>query len=336
MNKNMQLPFARYQIGKVYRDAPVRKGRYREFTQCDADIVGTDSLLADATCIQLALSIYKELGLDVVIKINNRKFLNALLLSYGIDEKKAPTVLTTLDKLEKIGRDAVLAELEEKGVAKRQELLDDVTREGTTEEKIEYFRNRQCDGAGIDELYELFSYLPQESVEFDPTIARGLGYYTGTVFEVIDATGGIDSSIGAGGRYDNLIDEYLKAAGIASNRKYPGVGFSFGLDRMVAVLQAMKKDKVTSPTQLLLVSMDTKELTMQVAMMLRRSGVATAVDMTGKKLSKVFAVADEQKIPFVGVIGENEKERNTITLKNLETGEQKELSVQEVITTVKQ
>ena len=152
----------------------------------------------------------------------------------------------------------------------------------------------------------------------------------------MDPTGNLDSSIGAGGRYDNLIDEYLQAANIKTNRTHPGVGISFGLDRMVDVMKELKDiPERTTPTQVLLVPMQTTQLCMRLANILRKSGVATAVDMSGKKLGKIFAAADTAGIPFVGVVGEDEAERNMIMLKNLKTGEQEQQTIQQVITTVK-
>lgn len=324
MNRTIPLPFSRYQIGKVYRDAPVKKGRYREFTQCDADIVGTDSVIADATCINLALAVFNDLGLDVKIKVNNRKFLNTLLTSYGVTN--ITSVLTTIDKMDKIGKKGVLAELENKNTPNCQAIIDDLTREGSIREKLDYFAKHD-----VEDLEALFKLINNKSVEFDPTITRGLGYYTGTVFEVVDASGALSSSICAGGRYDRLINEYLEAAAISTNRLFPSVGISFGLDRMVVVLHQLKNETPVSSVNVLLISKNEDIAVMRYADTLRKAGISTAIDMSGKKIGKIFSQANENNVPFVGVVGEDEVAKNILTLKNLVTGEQEELSVEQTI-----
>lgn len=324
MNRTMALPFSRYQIGTVYRDAPVRKGRYREFTQCDADIVGSDSLLAEVTCIQLALAVYKELGMDVCIRVNNRQFLNDLLSFYGVED--IPSVLIIIDKFDKIGQEGVLKLLQERSVARAQEIVDALFQGSTQDDRFTFFENLGMEQTGLFQLKTLLSFFSEKEVTFQPYIARGLGYYTGTVFEV--DTPALDSSIAAGGRYDNLINDYLDAAGISSPRRYPSVGISFGLDRMVDVLQAQGfSSQNIAATRILLVSLDQDKTTINYAQELRAKNIPTAIDMSGKKLGKIFQYADQQGIPFVGVIGEEEVSSSTVSLKELSSGEQESLSL---------
>ncbi|MCA9478399.1 MAG: histidine--tRNA ligase [Nanoarchaeota archaeon] len=327
MNGSLKMPFKRYQIGKVFRDAPVRKGRYREFTQVDVDIIGAKEMAADATCIAIALDVFNALGIRTEIRINNRKFLSSLLASYGIDEKKRDSVLVTIDKLDKIGRDGVLKELEEKGIAERNSLLDDLIRTGTNEEKLDYFMNKQCNGEGIDELKEVLSYVDDGSVVFEPSLARGLAYYTGTVFEVYAKE--LDSAITGGGRYDDLIGSYLDG-----KKDYPAVGISFGLDRLVDVMKSLNDAEMSTQTKLLIVPLNTVKESFSIASRFRKAGINTDIDLMKRGPSKNLNNANQQGIPYVAIIGEDEVKENLITLKDLKSGEEKKLSVEDAIKTI--
>lgn len=334
MNRTLKMPFKRYQFGKVYRDAPIKFGRYREFTQCDVDIVGSKSMVADATCINIAVDAYKELGIDVKIKVNNRKFLTALLISQGIQEERSIEVMMSLDKLDKQTRDEVLKEVGEKGfdVDSVGKVIDLINMGGTNEEKLGFFRNMLKDNEGLNELEEVFNLTNNPSVIFTPSLARGLGYYTGTVFEVFDASGTLDSSIGGGGRYDDLIGEYLEGI-----RDFPAVGFSFGLDRIVDVLKKLDKALIKkSRTKVFICPIQTEKECFEIATKLRSAGIETDMDMMSRGISKNLAYANDFGIPYVLIIGENELKEDKVMLKDLEKGEGSLVSIEEAIKVISQ
>ena len=334
MNRTLKLPFKRYQFGKVYRDAPIKEGRFREFTQCDVDIVGTNDMIADATCIAIMREAYTELGIPVKININNRKFLVSLLTSNGIPEEKMEAAIMSIDKLDKNGRDGVLAEVKEKGIDEDSvsKVIDLMSLQGSNKEKLEFFSNMLKANEGLAELKEVLSYFPDaQDVVFTPTLARGLSYYTGTVFEVMDATGKLGSSIGGGGRYNKLIGSYL-----ATEREYPAVGFSFGLDRIVVVLRklAQVKEQKTR-TQVFVIPLQTKKESFAIAQKLREAGINADIDMKGRGLSKNLTYANDFGIPYVLIVGENELQKNKLMLKDLESGESSLLDISEVISKIK-
>ncbi|MGM5481670.1 MAG: histidine--tRNA ligase [Nanobdellota archaeon] len=336
MNRTMKMPFKRYQIGKVYRDAPVKFGRYREFTQCDVDIVGSKDMLSDATCIMIAKDSYKAFGIDVKIMVNNRNFLIGLMEANDIPAQKADSLIMTIDKLDKIGVDGVLDEAREKGFDEDtvKKLIDLISMKGTTAEKISFFKNMLPENEGLNELEELFSYFKgqEDIIEFTPTLARGLSYYTGTVYEVYDKEGKLDSSIGAGGRYDKMISDYLD-----SEREYPAVGISFGLDRILDVLKKLgKAEEKKTRTKLFIVPLGTKQECFGMAEQFRQAGINTDIDMMGRGPSKNFKNADQQGILYVAIVGEDELAENVISLKELATGKEEKLSVEKAIQKLKE
>ncbi|MFW5865912.1 MAG: histidine--tRNA ligase [Nanoarchaeota archaeon] len=334
MNKNLKLPFKRYQIGKVYRDAPVRAGRYREFTQCDVDIVGTEDMLAEATCISIAIDAYKSVGIDVKIQVNNRSFLTSIIQSNNIPAQKTDSLIMTLDKLDKIGVDGVIKESSEKGLEEDvvSKIIDLISVKGSNAEKLSFFRNMLSNNEGLQELEDLFSYFNNEDpIEFTPTLARGLGYYTGTVFEVVDMHGRLDSSIGAGGRYDNMIGNYLE-----SEQDFPAVGISFGLDRIVDVLKKLKRtnEKITR-TKLFIVPINTKKESFAIAQRFRKAGINTDIDMKGRGPSKNFKQANKEGIPYVGVVGEDELAQDSITIKEMASGKESRTDIEKAISLIR-
>lgn len=334
MNRTIKLPFKRYQFGKVYRDAPIKEGRYREFTQCDVDIIGASDMIADATCIAIAKEAYQNLGVPVKIQVNNRKFLVSLLEFNGIPEDKVETAIMSIDKLDKYDKETVLKETTEKGIDEDtvSKVIDLINLQGSNEEKLVFFENMLSDNEGLSELREVFSYFPDdEAVVFSPTLARGLSYYTGTVFEVVDATGQLDSSIGAGGRFDELIGNYLES-GVC----YPAVGFSFGLDRIVYVLKKLGKiSGQKTRVQAFVIPLQTLKESFAIAQQLRKTGVPVDIDMMGRGLSKNLSYANDLCIPYALIIGENELKEGNITLKDLKTGENVLLSFDEVVARIR-
>ena len=336
--RSLKMPFKRYQFGKVYRDAPIRAGRYREFTQCDVDIVGSKDVLSDVTCIKIAIDAYKELGLDVVIQVNNRKFLTSLITANGIEESKVESLMMSVDKLDKLGRSGVVKDASTKGFNEDfvNKIIDLLSMSGTNEEKLDLFSNMLPNDEGLLNLKDLISYFSDEQISFTPTLARGLGYYTGTVFEVYAKGNENIGAIGGGGRYDNLINGYLESAGINTDKKYPSVGISFGLDRMVDVLKKLGKLKtVKSRTKVLVVSMNTKKYSFEIVSKLRDNGINADVDLMNRNLKKNLSFANDYGIPFVIIVGENEESVGKVTLKDLSSGENRLLSLDEVIILLK-
>jgi len=334
MNSRLKLPFKRYQIGKVYRDAPIKFGRYREFTQCDVDIVGSKDMLSDVTCINIAIDVYRAFDLDVVIKVNNRKFLTSLITSNGIDSSKVESLMMSIDKLDKIDRDGVVKEASEKGFDGDtvNKIIDLLSMQGNNKDKLALLSNMLPTDEGLKELKEVISYFDDSQITFTPTLARGLGYYTGTVFEVYVKNNEDVGAVGAGGRYDNLINSYLKSAGKKTDKNYPAVGISFGLDRIVDVLKKMNKaETLKSRTQVFIVPLDTKKESFKIANKLRDAGINVDIDLMGRNLKKNLSFASDYNIPYVMIIGENELKSNKVTLKTLETRENQLLTVQEVI-----
>ena len=236
MNPQLKLPFKRYQIGKVFRDGPIKASRYREFNQCDCDVVGTKSLVAEAECVELFLKSFKELGLSVVVKINNRKVLDSVMGVLNIKASLRDKVLLVIDKLGKKSVKEVEEEVVGLGVQRKavKKLFKVFTVNGTNVQKLKYIEGVVGKGdEGVEELRVLLKLCSSKNVEFVPSLARGLSYYTGTIFEVFLKDGSIRSSIGSGGRYDQMIGNLM-----GSKKEYPAVGCSFGLDVVVDALKS--------------------------------------------------------------------------------------------------
>jgi histidyl-tRNA synthetase len=338
--ESIQFPFKRYQIQPVWRADRPQKGRYREFYQCDVDIVGSDSLLNEVELIQIIDEGFKRLGVRTLIKINNRKILSGIAEIIG-EPEKIVDITVAIDKLDKIGLENVIKELKERGISdeaivKLQPLFE---LSGSNSEKLEklktWLASSEIGLKGVEELQTVFDYinkLPVSTpVELDLTLARGLNYYTGAIFEVkaLDVEIG---SICGGGRYDNL-------TGIFGLPGVSGVGISFGADRIFDVLNQLNAYPESSldSTQLLFVNFGEKEqiYCLPLVQKFREQGVKTEIFPDSAKMKKQMGYADAKKIPFVAMIGEEEMNTNLISLKNMQTGEQIKVSLEEAITLVK-
>lgn len=339
MNQNdIQFPFKRYQIQPVWRADRPQRGRYREFYQCDADVVGTHSLLCEQELMQMAHEVLVGLGIvQFSIKINNRKILTGITEVIG-ELGKESVICTAIDKLDKIGKEGVEKELLERGIsgsaiAKLHPILEV---KGTNREKLNtllaVLDASETGKKGIEELTKVFDYLeitqPNHRLEFDPALARGLSYYTGAIFE-IKALGVQMGSISGGGRYDNL-------TGVFGLPNVSGVGISFGIDRIYDVMDELGlfPEQQTFATQLLLLPMEESAVTMALnaASLLRKVDVYTEVyPEFGAKMKKSMGYADARKIPFVGIIGADEVRENLVSLKNMITGEQQKLSTGQLV-----
>ncbi len=347
MNRNdVTFPFKRYQIQPVWRADRPQKGRYREFYQCDADVVGTDSLICEAEIILMINEVFQQLGIkDYTIKINNRKILSAIgeLIDAGDRESD---LFVAIDKLDKIGEEKVLEELSTKGFTSSalNTLRDILNLSGTTEEMLssldDVIGNTEIGRKGIQELQETFNLLAhysgsakleEQNISLDVTLARGLSYYTGAIFEVKVNNVQI-GSVSGGGRYDNL-------TGLFGLPDVSGVGFSFGVDRIYDVMSELNlfpADNLIS-TQLLIANFDehSQNYSLPLLTKLRANGINSEIYPESAKLKKQMNYADRKNIPYVLLIGSNEIETGNLTLKIMSTGEQVSESIETIIDRIK-
>ena len=332
----LQLPFKRYQIQPVWRADRPQKGRYREFYQCDADVVGSDSLLNEVELMQIIDTVFTRFGIRVQIKINNRKILTGIAETIGAGDKIVD-ITVAIDKFDKIGLEGVNKELEKCGLSTEamNKLQPIITLSGTNDEKIDIIaqvlKDSEAGQKGIEETKFILDTLKDchlnNEVELDLTLARGLNYYTGAIFEVkaLDVQIG---SITGGGRYDNL-------TGIFGMPGLSGVGFSFGADRIFDVLNALDlyPKETVSATQLLFINFGGCEMNycLPIARRCREAGIKTEIFPDSVKMKKQMSYANAKNIPFVVLAGENEMAQNKLTLKDMQTGEQLLLSPEELI-----
>ncbi|WP_299339675.1 histidine--tRNA ligase [Prevotella sp.] len=336
----IQLPFKRYQIQPVWRADRPQKGRYREFYQCDADIVGSNSLLNEVELVQIMDTVFQRLGIRVQIKINNRKLLSGIAEIVG-EADKIVDITVAIDKLDKIGLDKVNEELRADGISEEAiaKLQPVITLSGTNEEKLQTMENflsaSEIGMKGIEELRFILGACDKVELEnelqLDLTLARGLNYYTGAIFEVkaLDTPMG---SITGGGRYDNL-------TGIFGMPGISGVGISFGADRIYDVLNTLDlyPKEITTNTQLLFINFGDKEAEycMPIVSKSRANGIRTELFPDAAKMKKQMSYANANNIPFVALAGDDEIQKGVVTLKNMETGEQKQVTAEEMISIVK-
>lgn len=321
MNPTLPMPFKRYEIGKVFRDGPIKAGRFREFTQCDVDIVGVDSQAAEAELMMMALDAFEKLEQDVVIQYNNRKLLVGLLGVFGVDADVQSRVILILDKIEKVGHDAVLAELTELGlqlaVVKQIAYFLQDDRKNT----LAYFGqyDEPLIQEGVAEMEELEHYLNKLGITknclFNPLLARGLEIYTGTIYEMFVRDGRITSSIGSGGRYDNAIGGLLEGT-----EKFATVGISFGLDVIFTAMMLDEQKNQETLIDIYIIPINTTVESLVLAKALRKD-YRVEVELSGKKLRKAMDKANRENIPFVIVLGQEEVTQNHYMLKNMQTGE---------------
>ena len=328
---NLSFPFRRYQIGKVYRGEKTQKGRFREFYQCDIDIIGDGELgiVNDAEIPSVIYNLISDLGFnDFTICINNRKVLNGLFREVN-QEQNAVDIMRTIDKLAKIGKEKVIEELKEIGVDDQaiERILTFIEIDGTTDEKISKLENlgilNEMFTQGLEELKQVVKYIrifgvPDTHFKIDLTIARGLDYYTGTVYETFLNDYKELGSVCSGGRYENLAEYY-------TDKKLPGVGISIGLTRLfykLNELQLIKTDKYSMSDILIIPMAEDMTKSIELASDLRKEGINTEVYLNDKKLKAKFKYADKLKIPYVVVIGEDEISSNTVKVKNMKTGEE--------------
>lgn len=333
---NLSFPFRRYQIGKVYRGEKAQKGRFREFYQCDIDIIGDGELgiINDAEIPSVIYQLIKELGFDdFTIRINNRKILNGLFEE--IDQKEnSVAIMRIIDKIDKIGKEAVKEELQTLGVADKSidQIINFITITGTNDEKLQSLQNlgiaNEMFQTGLAELTEVVKYIrvfgvPDTNFSVDLTIARGLDYYTGTVYETFLNNYRELGSVCSGGRYENLAEYY-------TDKKLPGVGISIGLTRLfykLNELELIKAEKHSMADILIVPMTENMDKPIELASNLRKLDINTEVYLNDKKLKAKMKYADKLKIPYVLVIGDDEITNNQVKVKNMETGEETTVSL---------
>ncbi|MGG0240078.1 histidine--tRNA ligase [Bacillus rhizoplanae] len=321
MNPEIRLPFKRYEIGKVFRNGPIKQGRFREFVQCDVDIVGVESVIAEAELMVMALDIFNKLNLDVTIQYNNRKLLTGILQAIQMPESQIQDVILSVDKLEKIGIEGVRNDLINRGL--QSETIDILckTLETCISMQLSEFDKTFSDPLikeGVTELQELEQYLIALGVEsntvFSPFLARGLTMYTGTIYEIFLTDGSITSSIGSGGRYDDIISAFR-----SDNKPYPTVGISFGLDVIYTAL--LQKELASPSVDVFIIPLETQAECLKIAHMLRTNeNLKIELELTNRKLKRALNYANKENIPYVLIIGEEEINNNVAVLRNMKEG----------------
>src|SRR3989338_1317775 len=331
-NPQLKMPFKRYAICPVFRDGPIASARYRQFIQCDVDVVGVKQMAADAEIIALTDTAFKAFGFNATIKINNRKLLNGLLSYCGIKKSDLEKTIIIIDKMDKIGKEGVKKELRENDITEQiiTKIFALFTITGTNENKLQELSNLKLDEegkAGLEELGKVVSFCKALSVEPEVTLslARGLAYYTGTVFETYLIGSNVKSAVCAGGRYDEMIGKFL------GNVEMPAVGISFGLDRLYDALIEKEKSTQKTVTELYIIPIGTLEQSLSIAKQCRDAGVKVDLDLRNKGISKNLDYANSLGIPFVLLIGENELKDGKLKLKDMKTGKEELGNIEEII-----
>lgn len=333
---NLSFPFRRYQIGKVYRGEKAQKGRFREFYQCDIDIIGDGELstINDAEIPSVIYNLIKELGFEeFTIRINNRKILNGLF-EYINQKDNSVEILRIIDKIEKIGKDAVIEDLEEIGISKEaiEKIINFIEIDGTTDEKLQKLQDLNIENEtfklGLEELISVVKYIrifgvPDTHFKVDLTIARGLDYYTGTVYETFLNDYRELGSVCSGGKYENLAEYY-------TDKKLPGVGISIGLTRLFYKLNELgliKAEKTSMSDVLVIPMVEDLSKPIILANSLREKNINTEIYLNDKKLKAKLKYADKLQIPYVIIVGEDEINSGVISVKNMITGEEKKANI---------
>lgn len=327
--KDLRLPLKRYEIGKVFRNGPVKTGRCREFYQCDVDVVGISGQVIEAEQMQMVVDIFTKLGIDINIKWNNRKLMSIIIEDSNISKDKVEEVIGIIDKIEKISRQDFIKELSKIEIDEEtaNKLLDNFNKSLT--DYIETYENdeRVVASEAIQEIKKLSSYIEKlnlsDNTTFTPTLARGLSIYTSTVFEFFDKKERLTCSLGGGGRYDKIITDFIDDGNI-----YPAVGLSFGLEPIYTII----KDEMSSDNLIdaYIIPMGTEVESLMLARNLRQNNINVIVEMNNRKLKKCFEYASKENIKYVIVVGSDEIQENMYTIKDMTTSEQLKLPYNEL------
>lgn len=324
-NLSLPMPFKRYTIGQSWRREEPQYGRYREFTQADADILGSKSVRCEAELIACACDVLDELGVTgYEVHINNRKLMENVLRHVGVEAGKIDAAIRCIDKLDKKDKAEVIKELELNGIKNGKEIVDAFTKD------IEYYEKISSCQEAVSELKELFALLEAYGVKnwvFDPSIARGLGYYTGPIYEIKSRDKQL-GTIAAGGRYDGLI-------GIYAGQEVPAVGISFGVDRMAALLKGTNAKRTYTRIVLVNVRDENIKKCIEYAQQFRKNGIPTRVDLMCRNMKKQLDYASSLGVPFAGIVGDKEANAGEITIKDLRSGEQRNYKMDDAIRMLK-
>lgn len=332
LNKNkIKFPFKRYEIAKVFRDGPVKTGRDREFTQCDVDVVGLDGQFVEAELLSLYKEAFERLGIDIIIKYNSRKLMTGLMLKNNVPIDMISTITTIIDKKDKLSDKEFKNLMMKYGIKK--ENVDSLisTFSLSLDELNEVYSNSDSKliEDGLSELNELNNYITnlglQEICSFSSSLARGQNYYTGNVFEVYERNNKISGSIGGGGRYDNMITNFID-----DGNSYPTVGVSFGLSSIYELLKDEQKLNSQSPIDIFVISMNEPVESLKIASELRKLGYKVEVDTSNKKLKRLFEYANKENIKYVMVLGENEIQNKKFKIKDMPNRIEYEINIDEI------
>lgn len=334
LNKDLRMPFKRYEIGKVFRNGPVKLGRMREFYQCDVDVVGIDSRMIEIEQLIMVKKAFDKLNIDILIKWNNRKLMSGLIKYCNIDDNSIDKVISIIDHMEKVSNRELIAEFEKNNISndKAIEILDIFKL--TLDEYNSKFENTDISliREGISEINEINSLIKEFNLSdctlFSPTLARGLSIYTGIVFEFFDKKLRITSSLGGGGRYDKIITDFID-----NGEKYPACGLSFGLEPIYAILK--EEISKSSLIDCLVIPMNQDIEALKLTTKLRENNIKAVLEMNKRKIKKSFEFANKENIKYVIVVGEDEVAQKKYSLKNMETGNQELLSCDEIVDVIK-
>ena len=324
LNKGLTMPFRRYEIGRVFRNGPVKAGRTREFYQCDVDVVGIDNRYIEAEQILMAINTYRELGIEIYVRYNNRKLMSGIILASGVDSNNIDKVIGVIDKLEKVSKEELYDMLREIGL--KDEVIDKLfelfSMDYSQYESINFADDikeaKRLFDEGLSEIKELNGYLLElgiiDDCKFTPTLARGLSIYTGVVFEFYDKLKRINCAIGAGGRYDKIITNFMN-----NGEEYPAVGLSFGLEPIFVILKENEK-KVRLIDIYMVPFGEEKERveTLKLASKFRSMGYRVLIEMKKKKIGKCFEYADRENIHYVMIIGSDEVNSQVFKIKDMD------------------
>lgn len=330
INKGLILPFKRYEIGKVFRDGPVKLGRAREFYQCDVDACGVESPAAEVEYFNMTKRVFKEFNIDIEIRFNNRKFLSGILEYCGVSKENIPLFITSVDKLDKMTREDVEKELINHTDKKIIDKVFNYFNNNFNELKNELNNtNIEILKEGIDELDKLINLINElglnDTCVFTPFLARGLEIYTGSVWEIFDKTMKFKSALGAGGRYDKIITNFLH-----NGNEYPAIGMSFGLEPIYELLRQKEEEKIIKYDVYVYAFNINKNL-FEISELLRNNNLRVLTELNNIKLKKAMNIANRENIKYVVIIGEDELKCNSVSLKNMISGEQEIVKIDELV-----
>lgn len=330
INKGLILPFKRYEIGKVFRDGPVKLGRAREFYQCDVDACGVESPSAEVEYFNMTKRVFKEFNIDIEIRFNNRKFLSGILEYCGVSKENIPLFITSVDKLDKMTREDVEKELINHTDKKIIDKVFNYFNNNFNELKNELNNtNIEILKEGIDELDKLINLINElglnDTCVFTPFLARGLEIYTGSVWEIFDKTMKFKSALGAGGRYDKIITNFLH-----NGNEYPAIGMSFGLEPIYELLRQKEEEKIIKYDVYVYAFNINKNL-FEISELLRNNNLRVLTELNNIKLKKAMNIANRENIKYVVIIGEDELKCNSVSLKNMISGEQEIVKIDELV-----